>query len=79
MSDSATLWTVACQAPPSMEISGHEYWNGLQLPSPGHLPYPGIDLECPVLQADSLPSEPPGKPLNPVTQGQNWKYKCGNF
>ena len=34
LSDSATLWTVACQAPPSMRFSRQEYWSGLPLPSP---------------------------------------------
>ena len=32
------------------------------IPSPGDLPNPGIEPGFPVLQADSLPSEPPGKP-----------------
>ena len=31
-------------------------------PSPGNLPNPGIKLHSPVLQVDSLPSEPPRKP-----------------
>ena len=30
-------WTVAHQAPPSMESSGQEYWGGLLFPSPGVL------------------------------------------
>ena len=34
------------------------------MPSPGDPPNPGIKLRSPVLQADSLPSEPPGKPKN---------------
>ena len=34
MSDSATPWTVACQAPLSMGFSRQEYWSGLPLPSP---------------------------------------------
>ena len=34
MSDSATPWTVACQAPLSMKFSRQEYWSGLPLPSP---------------------------------------------
>ena len=38
----ATLWTVACQAPLSMEFSRQEYWNGLPCPPPGDLPDPGI-------------------------------------
>ena len=33
-------------------------------PSPGDLPYPGIEPRSPALQADSLPAEPPGKPKN---------------
>ena len=35
-------WTVAHQAPPSMDFSRQEYWSGLPFPSPGDLPYPGI-------------------------------------
>ena len=62
MSDSATPWTVACQAPLSMEFSRQEYWSGMPFPSPGDLLDPGIELGSPALQADSLPSEPPGKP-----------------
>ena len=37
----ATPWTVAHQAPLSMEFSRQEYWSGLPLPSPEDLPYPG--------------------------------------
>ena len=33
----AALWTVACQAPLSIEFSRQEYWSGLPFPSPGHL------------------------------------------
>ena len=42
VSDSVTLWTVACQAPLSVEFSRKEYWNGLPFPPPGDLPEPGI-------------------------------------
>ena len=58
----ATPWTIACQAPLSMGFSTQEYWNGLSFPSLGDLPDPGIEHGSPALQADSLPSEPPGKP-----------------
>ena len=51
---------VACKAPLSMEFSRPEYWNGWPFPSPGNLPNPGIEPKSPTLQADSLPSEPPG-------------------
>ena len=36
-------WTVAHQAPPSMELSRQEYWSGLACPFPGNLPDPGIE------------------------------------
>ena len=45
----------------SMGFSRQEYWSGLPFPSPRDLPDPGIKLWSPALQADSLPSEPPGK------------------
>ena len=59
---SATLWTVAHQAPLSMGFSRQEQWIGLPFPSPGDLPNPGIEPRSPILQADGLSSEPPGKP-----------------
>ena len=55
-------WTAARQAPLSMGFPRQEYWSGLPLPSPGHLPDPGIEPGSPALQVGSLPSEPPGKP-----------------
>ena len=58
----ATPWTVAYQAPLSMGFSRQEYWSGLPFPSPGDLPDSGTESRSPVLQADSLPSEPLGKP-----------------
>ena len=57
----ATLWTVAHQAPLSMEFSRQEYWSGLPFPSPEYLPKPVTEPRSPALQADSLPSEPPNK------------------
>ena len=45
-------------------FSRQEYWNGLPCPPPGDLPNPGTEPRSPALQADSLPSEPPGKPKN---------------
>ena len=44
-------------------FSRQEYWSGLLFPSPGDLPDPGIEPGSPALQADSLLSESPGKPL----------------
>ena len=70
VSDSATLWNVACQAPLSMGSSRQEYWSELLCPSPGDLPDPGIEPispGAPALQAGSLPTEPPGSPLSEST------------
>ena len=55
-------WTAAYQASLSMGFSRQEYWSGLPFPSPGDLPDPGIEPRSPALQAEALPSEPPGKP-----------------
>ena len=57
-----TPWTVAYQAPLSMGLSRQGYWVGLPFPPPGDLPDPGIEPGSPALQADALPSKPPGKP-----------------
>ena len=70
----ATLWAVACQAPPSMGFSRQECWSGLLFPPPEDLPDPGTELRSPALRADSLLSEPPG---NPSSQGRAFKGKLG--
>ena len=62
VSDSATPWTVAHQAPLPMEFSRQEYWSGLPFLSPGDLPDPGMEPRSPALQAGSLAPESPGKP-----------------
>ena len=59
-------WAVAHQAPLSMGFSRQEYWSGLPFPSPGDLPDLGIEPGFPTLQADALPSEPPGKSKSPI-------------
>ena len=41
---------------------------GVAFPSPGDLPHPGIEPKSPALQAGSLPSEPPGKPLKSLPE-----------
>ena len=38
------------------------HWSGLSFPSPGDIPHPAIKPRSPALQADSLPSQPAGKP-----------------
>ena len=62
VSDSVIPWIVAHQAPLFMEFSRQEYYTGFPCPSPGNLPDAGTEPWSPALQADSLLSEPPGKP-----------------
>ena len=60
-----------------MGFPRHEYWSGLPFPSPGDLPDPVIKLVSPVspsLQADSLPTEPSGKPWYFVFLHIIWNY-----
>ena len=57
-----TPWTVASQAPLSMELSRQEYWSGLPFPSPGDLPNPGIEPASPVCAGGFFTTESPGKP-----------------
>ena len=64
VSDSVAPRTEACQTPLSMEYSRQEYWSGKPFPSPEALPHLGFEPWSPTLQADSLPSEPPRKPVN---------------
>ena len=56
-----TSWIEALQALLSIGFSRQEYSNGLPFPSPGYLPDPRAKTRSPALQADSLPTEPPGK------------------
>ena len=62
--------TMDCSPPgsSSMRVSRKEYWSGLPFPSPGDLHDPGIEPTSPVLQADSLQSEPPGRTLLQAAQ-----------
>ena len=62
----------------SMEFPRQEYWSGLSFPSPGDLPDPRIKPRSPALQAGSLPTEPPGKPLCIYTQIYSFqiRFRC---
>ena len=75
-----------CSPPDHSVVSRQEYLNGLPFPSPGDLPYSGIKPRFPVLQADSLLSEPPGKPHHDEHPSQyperywiSWMLKHGSF
>ena len=64
VSYSVILWTVAGQAPLSMEFSRQEYWSGLPFPTPGDLLDPGVkpsSLASPALAEGFLTSVPLGK------------------
>ena len=62
-------------APPSMGFSRQGCWSGLPFPSPGDLPDPGIEPRSPALEADALPSEPPGKPwVSDDTDNKSFAY-----
>ena len=61
LSDSATPWAVACQAPMSMKLSRQEYCGVLPFPPPGDLPYPRMEPTSSALASGFLTTEPPGK------------------
>ena len=63
-------FAIAYQAPLPMGLPRQEYWSGLPVPSPGHLPNPGTEPGSPALQADAALSEPPGKPNSQLAPGQ---------
>ena len=65
---SAIPWTVAHQAPLSMEFSREEYWSRLPFPSPGNLSDPVVELtsvEPPALAGEFFTTAPPGSPFLP--------------
>ena len=68
VSNSATPWTVACQAPLSLEFSKQEYWIRLPLPPPGGSPIQASNLHVRHLlcwQVDSSPRSPLESPVHP--------------
>ena len=61
----ASPWTVAHQAPLSVEFSRHKYWSGLPFTPPGHLLSPGIKLSSlasPALEGRFFITMSPGMP-----------------
>ena len=82
VSDSATLLTVAHQAPLSMEFSRQEYWSRLPFPPPGNLPHLGIEPMSPVspaLQANSLPLSHQGSSLLSLAEYKTVIFKAFLF
>ena len=64
-----TLWTVARQAPLSMEFPRQESWSGLPFPFLGDLPDPGIEPGSPALAGSFFTTKPLGKSVT-VHRGQ---------
>ena len=60
----ATPWTIACQAPLSMEFSRQEYWSGLPFPPPQDLPNLETEPVFPALANGFFTTEPLGKLLS---------------
>ena len=72
LSDSfAAPWTVARQAPLSMELSRQEYWGGLPFPSPEGCPNPGIEPATAASKVDSLSLSHQGNPYMLYRKGIN--------
>ena len=57
-----TPWTVACQAPLSMEFSRQEYWSGLPFSSSEDVSGPGIEPDLHALTGRFFTIEPLGSP-----------------
>ena len=68
----AIMWTIAHQASLSVYFSMQEYWSGFLLSYPGYLLDPGTEPRSTVLQLDSLPIQPPGKPTSQEGQWVSW-------
>ena len=66
-----TMWTVACQVPLFTGFSRQEHWSGYPFLSPVDPPNLGIEPRSLKLQAHSLRSEPPGKPIYSIMSSAN--------
>ena len=67
----ATPWTVACQAPLSVDCPRQQHCSGLTFSSPGDLPNPGIEPGSPALAGEFFTTEPP-EPLTPTQPAGLW-------
>ena len=84
MSDSVTPWTVACQAPLSMEFSRQEHWSGWPFPSQGYLSDPGIEpvsLASSTMAGEFFTTVPPGNPSNfrDVSNSRESLISCSDY
>ena len=75
-----TPWTVACQAPLSMEFPRQECWSELPLSSPSDLPTLGIEPGSPALAGGFFTTAPPGKPIYHNTLKKLFYFWfCGSY
>ena len=77
MSNSATPWTVAHQAPLSLGFPRQEYWSGLPFSYPGNLINSRIEPVSPAWQVDSLPLNHQGIP-NLTSAMSTLGFPCGS-
>ena len=76
---SVTPWTVAYQAPLSMDLSRQEYWSGLPFPSPRDLPDPGIKPRSPALAGRFFTTEPPGNVCTYIHSFLRFYFHIGHY
>ena len=72
-------WSVACQAPLSMEFSSREYWNALLFPPPGDLPDPGIKPMSPALAGGFFTTDQPIVISTSIKLGGNLILKVNRY
>ena len=65
-----TPWTVAHQAPLSIQFPRQEYWSRLLFPSSGNLPHPGIKSTFAALGGRFFTTKLPGKPTVDLIEQQ---------
>ena len=79
---SDSLQSHELRSPPGSSVHGilqARILEWVAISSPGDLLDPGMEPRSPTLQADFLPSEPPGKPCNPHPLSQERKSTQGSL
>ena len=75
----ATPWTVAHQAPQSMEFSRQEYWNGLPFPSPTcTMKWSEVTQSYPIL-FNPMDCSPPGSSVHGILQARILEWAAISF
>ena len=71
---SATPWTAAYQAPPSMGFSRQEYWSGVPLPSPYICIAAAKSLQSRPTLCDPINGSLPGSPVPGILQARSLEW-----